>query len=181
VEFAMPDKTQEELIEWLEGDEARSRPYRANRLRELLTIFGGSESNILFLGGSSSYQAYTELRLAFIHGLYFATVVLSLACIEQELAGSVHAQGSDQAATVNLETLLSDAFQSGQIDQTLYDSVNRLRSVRNAYAHFRPPTHPTSAVQRTVRESIPLDELSEHDAIGALHVLASFINRRSRA
>ena len=170
--------TREELIVWLADDEAGSRPYRANRLHILLEIFESPKEKIAFVGGSDSYQAYRELRLAFIHGLYFATVLLSLACIEQELAGSIHMKGSGTAANDTLESLLSDALLGGEIDQHLYDAIDELRSIRNAYAHFRAPTHRTSAVQRTLREGVPLDELSEHDAIGALRVLASFIARR---
>jgi hypothetical protein len=85
-------------------------------------------------------------------------------------------KGSETAANATLKSLLPDALRGGVIDQKLHDAINELRSVRNAYAHFRAPTHRTSAVQRTLRESVLLDELSEHDAIGALRVLAGSLH-----
>lgn len=174
----MTDKT-DDLMAWLEKDELRSRPYRAERLDELLSIFDSPRENVLFRGGTISHQSYTELRLAFIHGLYLSTVLLALACIEQELAGEQYAQGMDDAARTNLENLLHEAKRSGDIDDELFDEINQLRVVRNSYAHYRPPTHLKSYIQRSVRQVDQSIDLSKADALKALHVLAKFINRSS--
>lgn len=165
-----------ELIEWLERDEAGSRPYRAERLRDLLAIFETEKSHVMFRGGTVSHQAFIELRLAFIHGLYLSTVLLALACIEQELAGVLHIEGSNEASKMNLETLLQTALSRGYLNQTLFAEINALRSIRNSYAHYRPPSDIRSYMQRSVKESELSGELSKADALKALRALARLMH-----
>lgn len=174
----MTDNEINELAIWLEIDEEASRPYRAARLKLLLTIFESPVENIMFHGGANSHQAYTELRLAFIHGLYLTTVVLVLSCVEQELAGALYASGSDASARLPLEKLLINAREVREIDDDLYLEIDNLRVVRNSYAHYRPPLHPSGAIGRTLEKNVPLDELSELEAVDALKLLARFVYRR---
>jgi hypothetical protein len=174
----MPEPVTKDLENWLAEDEARSRPFRAIRLHLMLTIFESPVENILFHGGTNSHQAYTELRLAFIHGLYLTTVILTLSCIEQELAGALFARGSDAPARMSLEKLLLSAKERREINESLYGEIDDLRVVRNSYTHYRPPLHPSSSIGRTLEKNIPLDELSEAEAVDALKLLARFIYRR---
>jgi hypothetical protein len=173
----MPARDLAELERWLETDEAGSRPYRTARLQRLLALFDTPRENVMFMGGSGSFQAYTEMRLAFIHGLYFSTVVLALSCIEQELAGALYASGSDVAARAPLERLVVQAREAGILDEELFLAIEKLRGVRNAYAHFRPPLHPTGKVMRALDQKIHMDDLSESDAIMALEVMAAYLCR----
>jgi len=89
-----------ELQNWLEQDEAGSRSYRAERLAKLLAVI--PEEEMVFFGGLASAQAYTEIRLSYIHGLYLSTVLLALACIEQDACWrspySRHGQCSEREA-----------------------------------------------------------------------------------
>jgi hypothetical protein len=55
--------TTAEAQDWLEQDEARSRPSRAERLVELLVTSPIPEGMLAF-GGMGSAQAFTEIRLA---------------------------------------------------------------------------------------------------------------------
>jgi hypothetical protein len=171
-------KRKRDLEKWLEDDEARSRPYRAVRLDTLLGAFGSREEGALFWGGSSSFQAFVELRLAYIHGLYFATVLLALASIEQEIAGSLHAAGLNDAANMSLLSLLAAARDRGIITKKEFTAFNKLREVRNAYAHFRAPTSPTHVARRALAGNTSSDALLESDARQGLKALASFIVRR---
>jgi hypothetical protein len=167
--------TYDELFAWLEADEAKSRPYRTNRLKLLLEIFSSKESNVMFHGGEDSYRMYLELRLAFIHGLYYSVIVLALSCIEHELAGALYAQGFDSSARASLENLLISAQDEGLIDSLLCERINGMRNIRNARAHFRVPLHPTGTVRRALQEDTGIDELLEQDAVTALRLLAAFI------
>jgi hypothetical protein len=171
----MSDDRYDELFAWLKADEAKSRPYRTNRLKLLLEIFSSSEPNVVFHGGEDSYRMYLELRLAFIHGLYYSVIVLALSCIEHELAGALYAQGVDSSARASLENLLISAQEEGLIDSPLCDRINSMRNIRNARAHFRTPLHPTGTVLRALHEDMDIHELSEQDAITALRLLASLI------
>jgi hypothetical protein len=167
----------DELSVWLERDEAESRAFRAGRLEQFLLLFESPVEYVMFKGGGTSHQSYVELRLAFIHGLYFATVILALACIEQELAGALYARGSESPARATLEALLTAAKAVGEIDDGLFSDIDRIRGIRNAYAHFRPPLHPSGLVRRALGTDTTLDELPKADAVDALKVLARFISR----
>lgn len=171
----MAEPTIPDLQNWLEQDEAASRPYRAERLAKLLAVL--PEEEMVFFGGFASAQAYTEIRLAYIHGLYLSTVLLALACIEQELAGALHIQGDDGAANARLEKLLKKSLDKGIIITEEFQTFDRLREVRNSYTHFRTPTHQTSWMRRAMTTDTPIDDILEADATGALSALGSFLDR----
>lgn len=171
----MTEPTIAELQNWLEQDEAGSRLYRAERLAKLLAVI--PEEEMVFFGGLASAQAYTEIRLAYIHSLYLSTVLLALACIEQELAGALHIQGMDSAASARLETLLKEGLTKGIITTEEFQTFDRLREVRNSYTHFRSPTHRTAWARRAMATDTPIDDILEADATGALAALGSFLDR----
>lgn len=171
----MTKTTITELQDWLEQDEAISRPYRAERLKKLLAVI--PEEEMVFFGGLASAQAYTEIRLAYIHGLYLSTVLLALACIEQELAGVLHIRGTDSAANARLEKLLKESLTRGIITTGEFQTFDHLREVRNSYTHFRSPTDRTAWARRAMATDTPIDDVLEADATSALSALGSFINR----
>jgi uncharacterized membrane protein len=163
------------LQDWLEQDEAVSRPYRAERLAKLLAVIPSEE--MVFFGGLGSAQAYTEIRLAYIHGLYLSTVLLALACIEQELAGVLHMQGMGNAANARLEKLLKESLTKGIITTEEFQMFDRLREIRNSYTHFRTPAHRTAWERRAIIADTAIDDVLEADATGALSALGSFLDR----
>lgn len=164
-----------DLQSWLEKDEALSRPYRTERLAKLLVIL--PEEEMVFFGGMPSAQAYMEIRIAYIHGLFLSTVLLALACIEQELAGVLHMRGMDRLAKARLEKLLEEGLAKGIITAEEFQTFDHLRGVRNSYTHFRDPTHPTAWVRRAMINDTPIDDILEADATSALSALGSFIDR----
>lgn len=172
-------KRAKDLEKWLEEDEAKSRPYRAARLRTVLAALGPPEDNAIFWGGISPFQAFSELKLAYIHGLYLATVLLALSIIEQEIAGSLHAAGDNEAATANLSSLLDAAREHRVITDAEYRAFNRLRDIRNSYAHFRSPMHRTWIARRAVAKNTDLDGVLKSDATLGLKAVSSFIARRN--
>ena len=174
-------QSETELITWLDGDEAKSRPYRARRLARLLEVVIIPSNGIMFWGGSNSAQCFSELRLAFIHGLYLSTVLLVLAFIEQEIAGLLHAGGWDEARSAPLEKLLREARQRSVISEGEFKSFERLRDVRNAYAHFRHFDHPTAWHNRAMSAETDLDGILESDVDVALQALGTFLSRQSKA
>jgi hypothetical protein len=166
-----------ELQNWLEQDEAASRLHRANRLAKLLAFL--PEEEMVFFGGLASAQAYVEVRLAYIHGLFLSTVLLALACFEQELAGVLHMKGMDGAASARLEKLLQEGLAQAIIITEEFQTFDHLREVRNSYTHFRSPTHPTGWARRAMATDTAIDDILEADATGALSALGSFIDRSS--
>lgn len=166
-----------ELQDWLEQDEAGSRLYRAERLAKLLAVI--PEEEMVFFGGLSSAQTFTELKIAYIHGLYISTVLLALACIEQEMAGSFHMQGVDGAANARLENLLKNSLTENKITTDEFYTFDRLREIRNSYTHYRPPIHKMAWVRRAMVNDVPVDDILEADATAALSALATYLNRIS--
>ena len=167
-----------ELITWLETDEAASREARARRLRHLLEAIRPPKEGFFFQG-EASFHSFNEVRLAYIHGLYFATVLLSLACIERELAGRLYAAGWEKAKDAGLKELLSTAHERGSISDAESDTFQHLRSVRNSYAHFKPPGHSSSLVCRALHQNVVPNEVMMIDAQRAVEALGSFFERRS--
>ena len=165
-----------ELITWLETDEASSRRWRADRLN-LLQVFQLPEDGILFRG-ETSLRAFEEIRLCYIHGLYLATILLSLACIEWEIAGRLHEEGWKEAKGATLEKLLLKAHERGILSDGELSTFQHLRKIRNSQAHFRPPLSESTLTRRTVdRNVLPTDVLMA-DAQQAIEALRSFLGRR---
>ena len=166
-----------ELIAWLETDEASSREWRARRLRHLLEAIQPHEDGMFFQGEESLYS-FNEVRLAYIHGLYLATVLLSLACIEREVAGRLYMAGWEEAKGVRLEELISKAHERAIISDAESDTFQHLRRVRNSYAHFKPPLHSSSLTRRALDQNVLPNEVLMVDAKKAVEALGSFFGRR---
>jgi len=77
-------------------------------------------------GGMSAAQAFGEMRLAFLHGLFLSIVLLALACIEQEIAGILHIAEDDSAARARFETLIRRARNAAR-SAPEYDPVSEKR------------------------------------------------------
>lgn len=167
----------EELIAWLETDEAASREWRARRLRYLLEAIQAPKED-MFFHGEESLHSFNEVRLAYIHGLYLATVLLSLSCIEREVAGRLYAMGWEKAKGAKLEELISKAHEQGIISDEESDTFQHLRRVRNSYAHFKPPLHSSSLTGRALDQNTLPDEVLMVDARKAIEALGSFFDRR---
>ena len=167
-----------ELIAWLETDEASSREGRAHRLGHLLKAVQLPEDGIFF-HGEYSLQSFNEVRFAYIHGLYMATVLLSLSCVEWEVAGRLYAAGWEKAKRATSEELLLEAHKRSIISDEELDTFQHLRSIRNSQAHFRPPLASSSLLRRAVDQNILPNEVFMIDAQKAIEALGSFFGKRS--
>ncbi|MGH7076333.1 MAG: hypothetical protein ACREFD_19355 [Stellaceae bacterium] len=166
----------EEIEVWLERDEAQSRPYRADRLHRLTEILKIPENGMLFFGGRETYQAFTELRLAYVHGLFMTVVLLVLLLIERHLAGQLYVANIEAAKSMRMEDLIAEALKNNILTQNEGVLLNQLRLHRNAYTHFRPPMNRSSSLRRSIE--LPFDDLLESDAIACIQVLSDLVERR---
>ena len=174
----MPDEKHiEELIAWLETDEGATREWRARRLSHLLEAIQVLEYPIPFRGELSS-RSFEEVRLAYIHGLYLATVLLSLACIEREVAGRLYEAGWNMAKDASLNELLLEAHDFGILSGAELDTFQHLRKIRNSYGHFRPPFHRSSLAHRSVEQGELSGDVMKTDAKQAIEALGSFFGRQ---
>jgi hypothetical protein len=131
----------DELLRWLEEDEARTRPSRVERLRLLVEEYG-SEGELRWFPGQVTYWAFNEARLAYLQGLFLACILLCQVCVEHVLGGLFMMAGDDKAARANFGQMLRAAGREGYLSAEEVDLFNRLRRTRNPYAHPRPFTPP---------------------------------------
>jgi hypothetical protein len=126
---------------WLHEDDCNSRPFRAARAREAIELFPLPEGGLITFGGSETMTALVEARLAYVNGLYFCTILSALAVLERHLAGMLYAKGLESAKRMNFEDLLKRAKKEGLLKPEDESDFDKFRHLRNAYAHFREPSH----------------------------------------
>ncbi len=146
------------LFAWLEMDEARSRPHRAERLRLLIDEYGEEGTVQLFPGGPVSALAFQEARLAYLQGLFLGCIVLCQACVEHMLAGIFRMSGRDDLNRAGFHKLLQEAWEEQFISKEEFELFGRLRMLRNPYAHPRAPGDKGGILRRSVRTDTPFED-----------------------
>lgn len=172
-----------QLIAWLRADETENHKNRALRLGFLLDAVRISENGIFF-HRETSLRMFKEACLAYVDGLYLATVLLSLAWVEHEIAGRLYAAGWGDAKDASLKRLLSEAFARNLISGQELKTLNDLRRVRNSHTHFQSsnkdsPNRDLSMLHRAVNQNMTPDEIFMEDARQAIKVLGGFLAERS--
>ena len=87
-----------------------------------------------------------EAQLAFIHGLWIATILTSLAAIERHVAMVLTMAGDAGAHRLNVKSLVRKAVRQNLLTQTQADEFARLADLRNQYAHLRVPSRLQSII-----------------------------------
>jgi HEPN domain-containing protein len=165
-----------QLIALLAEDEARSRPSRAERLRLLLDEYG-REGIRFFPGGPISFMAFEEARQAYLHGLYVACTIMSQLCLEHMLAGLFRQAGRDDLDRATFELLLSEARSQRFLSEDEFALFDRLRTIRNPYAHPRAPTGKGSIIRRAADTDVAVEDVIVEDAELAIRGLLRLCRR----
>lgn len=168
----------DEIIAWLEADDARSRLCRAERLRVLLEQLE-PERMITFHGGEMAFMAFEEARRAFVHGLFVACTVLSQVCLEHTLGGLFRMAGRDDLARATFESLLREGRNERYLSDEEFVLFDRLRTIRNPYVHWRAPLSANSLHFRAMQTDRETDEVVIEDAQLAMTALLRFLYRFS--
>lgn len=168
--------TDADIFDWLESDEAGSRPYRVQRMRLLLDRFGQG-GHIVFFGGVIPAQAFEEMRLAYLNGLYISCVVVSQVVIEHVLAGLFEMAGRTDLEGAGFQKLTKEALAAGFISQVESDGLDHLRQLRNPYAHSKPVMHQSCFIRRAAETGSPPSELFKQDAETSLAVISRLLSR----
>ena len=165
------------LVAWLEEDEASSRPYRARRLRLLIDEYRDEGEIRLFPGGLASAIAFQEARLAYLHGLFLGCVMLCQACVEHMLAGIFQLSGRDDLNRAGFQKLLHEARVEQFLSEDEFELFDRLRMLRNPYAHPRTLDDKESMLRRAIRMDTPFEDLVAQDAELAIVALLRLCRR----
>lgn len=166
-----------QLIAWLEEDEARSRPHRAERLRLLVEEYGPSGTIRIFHGGPVSAWAFEEARQAYLHGLFLCCTIMCQVCLEHILAGLFRGAGRDDLGDASFKRLLREAREERILSQDEFRLFDRIRTLRNPYAHPRTPTGKGSMVRRALESDGAPEDLPAQDAEFAVTALLHLCRR----
>jgi hypothetical protein len=164
--------------QWLQEDDRESRPFRAERVREVNELFPIPEGGLITFGGLETMTALVEARLAYVNGLYLCTVLSTLAVTERHFAGMLYAKGLESAKRMSFEDLLKCAKKDGFFNPEEESDLEQFRHLRNAYAHFREPLHKLSSVRRSIKDDLPCEDLLHRDAQAALRLLGRHFAQR---
>lgn len=167
-----------DLAAWLAADEEESRPYRAERLAFLLEQFGAEERGMLFHGGVVSAQAFEEMRLCYLNGLFVSCVVVAQIVIEHTLAHILVLAGRGNLEGAGFKKLTEEALKERIISQDEFDALDELRRLRNPYTHSKPLMHESCFVRRSAETgSLPWD-LFKEDAEKAVIAVFGLLSRQ---
>lgn len=126
----------------LDSEDASLRDGRRERTIFLMRL-GYPEQGMVFLNGDSVIRPWMELRTAYIHGCYQASLLIGQSFLENLLGGV--ADFSDQAGgRPGLHDLLLIAREDGWLLDTEFGEFAALAKLRNPYAHYRSFRHPDS-------------------------------------
>ncbi len=166
-----------DLIAWLETDEAESRHHRAERLRLLLGEYGEEGGIQLFPGGLVSRMAFEEARLAYLHGVFLGCIMLCQVCVEHMLAGLFRMAGRNDLNRAAYQTLLEEAREQQFLSEDEFDLFDRLKALRNPYVHPRAPTAQGSVIRRAMDTDTPFEDMVVVDAELAITALLRLCRR----
>jgi uncharacterized protein YutE (UPF0331/DUF86 family) len=164
-------------IEAFIADEVLTQTDRVERFIELNELFG-PQGDKLLKGGLQSQLALHELANSYVNGNYMAVILLSQAFIEHSLSGEFIMRGQNGIAESSFKKIIVTAFDSEIIDKELYESLDELRLLRNAYVHAKAGLKNGSLAKKMIDEKFESVELlAKSDALNSLSILKSFTDK----
>ena len=148
---------------WLIEEDRRCLADRVARLEWLAENSPATEI-WMFPGGIMAKSSFEEMRYCFAYGQFLATTLLGMAYIEHTLAALFFASGRNDLERASLSRLLSQARNQGLISNSEFETLERLRTTRNSYAHFRRPLHQETPEFRAIQDEEMPYRLFEQDA-----------------
>jgi len=155
-------------------DEESTRNERLERLREFNNIIGPT-GDMLLQGGIQSQLAIHEVANSYVCGNYMAVILLSQAFIEHSLSGHFMMAGEDKIAESSFKKIIDKALETEHITNELYESLNKLRLIRNPYVHAKVGLKNGSLTRRMMFEKFDYaEDMAKSDALKAIHILKEF-------
>lgn len=170
-------------------DDSDTRLQRAKRWFEIQEIDARCtyKWGVLLHGGTETSWLLGEAAHGLVQGLWLSSLLCSHAACERHLAGIL---AFDEHSLPNswrgwgLGRLVQAAQQRGIVPSDLWEPLGTLNEVRKVSAHFKPPLHGGSLMNRAqaVEDSNLLRsalELAEADAFAAYETARSLVLRAS--
>ena len=166
MDFANPDERInlfEAAAEWLNREDAVNRDDRTTRLAWMAERINSAEHRFE-LGGLLGKSFFEEMRYCFAYSQFVAASLVGLAYIERTLAAYYYAAGRNDLQRATLTDLLREAQAHGLIDRDQREDLERIRQIRNAYAHFRRPRREDGVEYRAIVDDESCYGIIEQDA-----------------
>lgn len=151
--------------------DAKRRAKRAERIRWV----SPHVRHELVVGRTEVLKLLNEARVCFVDGHDIATLLTAMAAIEQILAEELVEAGLARHGT-SIAELLRVANRERRFAEGLLAEVERLRLLRNPYAHLKPDGHPHSLGHRYLNERRHPDLVVEEDAKAAVVAMYATFN-----
>src|SRR4051812_37303695 len=100
-----------------------------------LAQFEGGPSAVM--GRPEVLHLKEEARVCYVNGLYVATLLTALACVEQMLSEELRPSPLTKKNRIDLENLIKAARKANLVDAPILDDADKLREFRNAFAHTK--------------------------------------------
>ena len=174
-----------DALEELEANDRSTLRERAQRVLEVNRFFPIPEQGIgLMLPDVEAGLTLHEAQLAYINGLWIATILTSLAAIERHVAMVLTMAGDAGAHRLNVKSLVRKAVRQNLLTQTKADEFARLADLRNQYAHLRVPSRlqsitigfadPPDSEKAQSEDGLDLNLELQRDATIAIQLASSY-------
>lgn len=168
-----------------------SRMQRADRWREVSEINArcSHDWGVLMHGGPETVFLLDEAANALIEGLWLASLLCSHAACERHLAGLLSMDEDSLPPDWRrwgLGRLLVEATDRDALPSQLVSPLETLNEVRKVSAHFKPPLHEGSLLNRAHAVGTgdwlrTAEEISKSDAFSAYETARSLVHRTTWA
>ena len=164
--------------EWLSNEDSKCCEDRLSRLNWLAANSPAAEI-WAFPGGLHAKSLFEEARYCFVYAQFLATILVGLAYIELTLAALFYGAGRNDLERAQLAVLLAEAHGEGVIEVREFQDLERIRKIRNAYAHFRRPLDQGSLEYRSILEDMAPYDVIEQDATTVMSAALRMVARNA--
>jgi hypothetical protein len=166
----MPDPDPEQRAKLTEALKRFDDEQREARVDRIVWMAAHNHRPNLILGNPETLQNLQEAAAAYREGQFVSVILLALAVIEHELVEELvdrRLAGFD----ASLVEAIRHARKHQVLDGALLDRVDKLRLIRNPFAHRKPPEHPHTYGNRYTARRMHPKKLLEEDAQEAFQVM----------
>lgn len=157
--------------EWsLSIAEQKSVPIRAARIRWLNRVI---PRNYGFGMPLETAFVFMEAKNAFIYGCFVSCTMMAAAFVEHWLASRLRGRGYKKSADGGLRAIIECCRENALIADALLLRVDRLRQIRNPFAHLKDYDHPHGLNRRIMSARTDPETLLEQDAKDSLTTMYS--------
>jgi hypothetical protein len=155
------------LIDALKVSDERRREERADRIAWMSTYRARPG---IVMGRPETLALLDEAEDAFREGHFIGVQLLALAFVEHTIVEEL-VERSLAKERVNFERAIELAQRNQVLGSELLGRIDRLREVRNPFAHRRPPDDPDTYGNRYIARQIHPRAMLEQDAREAFEVM----------